>query len=388
MTAAPSRWDRDDLEPRIAHVLARKLRRRDQGPYSARTDAQVTAQLEALFRAEGLTGIRITDLARMTGGASKEQFAFTLAHDDARTPERLVLRMDPWMGIVETCRGREAELLAAFAGVVPVPPLRFVDADGEHLGAPGFVMSMVEGAAAPSDVELAAVSGIGIRFAHWIPTLAPQFVDNLARIHAFDWANAGLRYFDAPSAGTTQAAQRQVNWWMRVWEDDLVEPDPLVTLTERWLRENAPVCEAPVVVHGDYRIGNFMFVEPSGDFSAVLDWELAHLGDYHEDLGWCVQRLFTTPGDEGEPLVCGLFPREAFLARYAEATGREVDLATVRYYEILSAWKCVIINNATACCAAREGQSHQDLVLSWLAFGTAVFRDEIVRLMREAEASA
>lgn len=386
MSAPATHWDRDDIESRIAHVLARKMGRRDQGSYSARTDEQVTAQLENLFRTEGLEDVRISHLARMTGGASKEQFAFSLTHAGAEKPERLVLRMDPWMGIVETCRGREAELLETFADIVPVPPLRAVDADGDHLGAPGLVTAMVPGATAPSDVPLAAVSGIGIRFAHWIPRLAPQFVDNLARIHAFDIAQAGLRYFDLPAAGTTQAAMRQINWWMRVWEDDLVEPDPLVTLTERWLREHAPVCAEPVLVHGDYRLGNFMFTEPDGNFSAVLDWELAHVGDFHEDLGWCVQRLFSTPVDGGESLVCGLLTRDDFLANYEAASGRTVDREVVRYYEILSAWKCIIINNATACCAAREGQSHQDLVLTWLSFGSAVFRDEIVRLIREAEA--
>ena len=97
-----SRWDRDDLEARIAHVLARKMRRRDQGVYAARTDQQVTAQLAALFAHEGLRAVEIRDLARMTGGGSKEQFAFSLSHATARAPERLVLRMDPWMGIVET----------------------------------------------------------------------------------------------------------------------------------------------------------------------------------------------------------------------------------------------------------------------------------------------
>lgn len=384
MTAPAPRWNRDDLEPRIDHVLRRKLARRSLGPYSARSDAAVTAGLAALFRARGLDGVRIDGLARMTGGGSKEQFAFTLVHDGAPGPEALVLRMDPWMGIVETCRGREAELLAAFAGVVPVPPLRFVDADGEHLGAPGLITARIAGATAPSDLGGAAVSGIGIRFGHWIPRLAPQFVGHLVRIHAFDWRRAALRYFDPPAAGTTQAALRQVNWWMRVWEDDLVEPDPLVTLTARWLREHAPVCAQPVVVHGDYRIGNFLFVEPGGEFSGVLDWELAHLGDYHEDLAWCLQRLFSTPGDDGRPLACGLLPREEFLAAYVAAGGRPVDPATLRYYEILGAWKCIVINNATACCAAREGQSHQDVVLAWLAFSSAVFRDEIVQRLREA----
>ncbi|MGB1880624.1 MAG: phosphotransferase family protein [Gammaproteobacteria bacterium] len=386
MSVQAPRWDRDDLEPRIAHVLSRKMQRREQGGYSARTDEQVTRQLEDLFRASGLRDIRISQLARMTGGASKEQFAFTLEHGEASAPERMVLRMDPWMGIVETCRGREAELLQTYAGIVPVPPLRFVDADGEHLGAPGLITALVPGATAPTDVDTAAVSGIGIRFAHWIPKLAPQFVDNLAQIHLHDWQADGLSYFEAPQAGTTQAAQRQVNWWSRVWREDLVEPDPLATFVERWLREHAPVCARPVMVHGDYRIGNFMFVEPSGAFSAVLDWELAHPGDFHEDLAWCVQRLFSTPGTDGEPLICGLLPRAEFLSRYADATGFTVDPSIVRYYEILSAWKCIVINNATACCAARESQSHQDIVLTWLSFSTAVFRDEIVRLIREAEA--
>jgi aminoglycoside phosphotransferase (APT) family kinase protein len=384
--AKATHWDRDDLEPRIAHVLERKMRRRGTGAYSARTDLQVTQQLETLFRAEGLRGVRISALARMTGGASKEQFAFTLEHADAGTPERLLLRMDPWMGIVETCRGREAQLLAAFAEVVPVPPLRFVDADGEHLGQPGLITALVEGHTAPTDVEIRAVTGVGIRFEHWIPKLAPQFVDNLARIHAFDWRQAKLSYFDAPAPGTSQAALRQVNWWARVWQQDLIEPDPLATLTERWLREHAPVCMEPVVVHGDYRIGNFMFAEPSGAFTAVLDWELGHLGDFHEDLAWCVQHLFTTPGTNGERLICGLLPRDEFLARYAATTGRTINPDVLRYYEILNAWKCIVINNATACCAARESQSHQDLVLTWLAFGTAVFADQIVALLREADA--
>ena len=373
-------WHSEDIESRIAHVLARKMARRGQGGYSARSVAEVTAQLDALFAHEGLREVRISALTRMTGGASKEQFAFTLQHADAAAPERLVLRMDPWMGIVETCRGREAQMLKAFAGVVPVPTLRFVDADGLYLGQPGLITRWVSGNTAPTDIAAEAVTGVGIRFEHWIARLAPQFVANLARIHALDWRRAELAYFDAPAPGTPQAALRQVNWWSRVWQQDLVEADPLVTAVGRWLRENAPVCERPVVVHGDYRIGNFMFVEPSGEFSAVLDWELAHLGDFHEDLAWSVQRLFGTPRADGELLISGLMPRDEFFQRYAEAAGVKINLDTIRYYEILNAWKCIIINNSSACRAARESQSHQDLVLTWMAFGSAVFMAQLDEL--------
>ena len=383
-TSAPvARQDRDDIEARIAHVLARKMARRDSGAYSARSDAQVATQLAALFAHEGLSGVDISALARMTDGASKEQFAFTLKHAGAPAAERLVLRMDPWMGIVETCRGREAQVLTAFEGIVPVPPLGYVDADGNYLGQPGLITRMVAGNTAPTDIAASAVSGVGIRFDHWIPKLAPQFITHLARIHAFDCSSANLSYFDAPAPGTRQAALRQINWWARVWQQDCEEADPLATLVERWLRENAPVCAQPVLVHGDYRIGNFMFVEPSGEFSAVLDWELAHIGDFHEDLAWSVQRLFGTPRADGELLICGLLPRAEFFSRYMQATGAVIDLDTIRYYEVLNAWKCVVINSASACCAARLGQSHQDLVPTWLALCTAVFSDQINGLLRD-----
>ncbi len=385
-TAAPAlRWDKNDLEPRIAHVLERKLRLRALGPYRARSDSDVRTMLMRLFAAHELSGIRIEALARMTGGASKEQFAFMLHHDGCRAGERLVLRMDPRQSIVETCRGRESQVLAAMAGVVPVPPVRFVDADGEHLGQPGLITAFVPGVTRPSELAGRSVSGIGTRFDAWIDRLAPQFVDNLAHIHAFDWHAAALPDFAVPAPGTRQAALRQVNWWARAWEQDVVEAIPIVSLAERWLREHAPVCSAPVMVHADYRIGNFMFEEPSGRFSAVLDWEMAHIGDFHEDLAWSVQRLFGTWRDDGELLISGLLPRGEFFAHYEAASGRRIDLTTVRYYEVLNAYKCATINLATGLRAATESLSHQDLLLNWLACAGAVFLAQIVELIQGAD---
>jgi aminoglycoside phosphotransferase (APT) family kinase protein len=127
-----------------------------------------------------------------------------------------------------------------------------------------------------------------------------------------------------------------------------------------------------------------MFVEPSGEFSAVLDWELAHLGDFHEDLAWSVQRLFGTPREDGELLISGLMTRNDFFERYAQAAGVTINPDTIRYYEILNAWKCIIINNSSACRAALESQSHQDLVLTWMAFGSAVFMAQLDELMGTA----
>jgi aminoglycoside phosphotransferase (APT) family kinase protein len=375
--------DRDDLEPRVRHVLERKLVRRATGPYSARTDAQVDAALRRLFAAEGLRDVRIDGLRRMAGGASKEQFAFTLRHAGASEPERLVLRMDPLESIAETCRLREAQILRAMDGVVPVPRVRFVDPEGEHLGHPGLITSFVAGVTKPTDLVSATVSGVGTRYGpHWVSRLAPQFLKYLVAIHDFDWRRASLDDFAAPRAGSRDAALRQVNWWARVWRDDVTEPVPLVTWTERWLREHAPLCAQPVVVHGDYRIGNFMFVEPSGDFSAVLDWELAHLGDFHADLGWVVQKLFGGWDDAGRFLVCGLMSREEFLERYEKLSGRTIDPETLRYYEVMSAWKCAVMNLGPAIRAPLAGNNHQDLLLTWLATAASVFLQDIVALVR------
>ena len=372
------RWDRSDMEPRIAEILDRKLRVRSAGPYAAKTDREVAAMLRRVFVANGFKGVGIERIERMTGGASKEQFAFTLKHDGCEDGERLVLRMDPLESTAQTCRGREAEIQSAMFGVVPVAPVVYVDADGTTLGQPGMITRFVHGVTKPSDIRGSSVSGIGSRYDAWASKLAPQFVDGLARIHRFDWRAHNLSYFQAPQAGTSQAALRQVNWWSRVWWDDLVEPVPVVTLAERWLRENAPVCDRPVVVHGDYRIGNFMFEEPSGRFTAVLDWELAHIGDFHEDIAWVTQKLFGRRCEDGEFLVCALLPRREFIEQYEAKSGNRVDPERLRYYEILNAYKCAVMDLGAAMRAAHQGNNHQDLVLTWLGSAGAVFLNQLV----------
>jgi hypothetical protein len=103
-------WDRSEMEPRIRYVLERTLRLRDTGPYRPKSDTQVTDMLTRFFEAKGLEDIVISGVERMSGGASKEQFAFTLGHRANPSGERLVLRMDPLEAIAQTCRGREGEI--------------------------------------------------------------------------------------------------------------------------------------------------------------------------------------------------------------------------------------------------------------------------------------
>lgn len=381
MDAAP----RSDIEPSIGTMLDERLLRRNSGPYSAVTTNDVAARLARLLNAAGLTEFRIEALARMPGGASKEQFWFELVTPAWR--ERMVLRMDPLEGIVETCRHREVEILSALHGHVPVAEIRFADCAGKHLGQPGIVTSFVSGVTKPPVAGGQVLTGIGTAFdATWRARLTPHFVSNLAAIHKLPWRAASLPHYQAPLDHPQQAALWQLNWWARVWREDAPHPYPLLTLAEHWMRANLPACTTPVLVHGDYRTSNFMFDAQTGAYTAVLDWELAHIGDFHEDLAYSMQALFAGAPVEGESLVSGLLPRAEFLARYTQATGHAVDERSLGFYEIFAAYKLAAMNLGTSPGIAKRRNNHQDVVLTYLSPVGHVFLSQLAdALAREMQ---
>ena len=369
-----STLSRDDLEPRIREILVAKMTRRLTGPYKVRTEPEVTACLDLLYQAKS----GVSSLRRMSGGASKEQFVFTLR--DVRDG-KLVLRLDPLEGLIETCRYRESEVMRALYGTVPVPLILLVDGEGEFLGQPGIVVEFVSGAAKPPEA-LAAVSGLQTRFSPaWVARLAPQFMDYLVRIHAFDFRNAELSHFGVPDAHPLQPALWQVNWWSKVWRDDATDACPMIALAEEWLRRNLPSCNTPVLLHGDYRTGNYLFDPETGSFTAVLDWELAHIGDFHEDLAWNLQPVFAQRDEDGALLFSGLFKRDEFVRAYEAASGRKVVPETLHFYEVLNAWKAAIIDLATCLASASEGNNHQDVLLTWLASSGHTHLEHIAEIL-------
>jgi aminoglycoside phosphotransferase (APT) family kinase protein len=114
----------------------------------------------------------------------------------------------------------------------------------------------------------------------------------------------------------------------------------------------------------------------------VLDWELAHLGDFHLDLAWATQRLFGALDERGEFLVAGLMPRAEFLERYEKLSRRSIDPEKLHYYEVLNAWKCAAMQLGPGVRVPLEGNSHQDLVLSWLASAASVLLRDLVAILR------
>jgi aminoglycoside phosphotransferase (APT) family kinase protein len=315
----------------------------------------------------------------MGGGASKEQFAFMLACDDA-APRRCVLRMDPLEAAVLTSRAREFECLRAMWGVVPVPEALWVDVDGSALGRPGLVTSFVDGVTKPSTAQ-SNVSGFGTVLGQELrDALKRPFIRHLVEIHAFDWRKAELQSFQAPAADPRQAARWQLNAWASIWRADALDAIPLLTLVETWLRANLPAARELVLVHSDYRTGNYLFDEATREITAILDWELVHIGDFHQDLAWIAIRSWSHVED-GVLLASGLLSEAELCERYHAATGRAVDPHSLYFYQVLGLYQCVVICLGTSLRAAHEAHNHQDVLLSWLAAAGHAFQLDLVELM-------
>lgn len=373
-----------DLEPGIAEVLRRRAARKTNEPYHARSEAEVGVALRKLLD-HVAPDATFEGLARMGGGASKEQFVFDLTGNPA-TDGRYVLRMEPLQSISESDRRREHELLHAYQGLVPAPVPVWLDADGEYLGQPGAVMRFVGGVTKPTASGL-TVSGLGTVLGPDLRgPIGDQFLEHLVGIHGLDWRTAELPSFSVPDADPQQAARWQVNWWAQVWREDRVQSVPMVALGERWLRDNLPACTDLVMVHGDYRTGNYLFDEDSRNITAILDWELAHIGDPHEDLAWAIQRLFGSV-ENGKWYAGGMYSREEFLSRYEEMSGRTVDPVALHFYEVLAAWECLVIVLGTGPRSALDQHNHQDILLTWLAAVGHIFHTEVCDLIERGPQS-
>jgi aminoglycoside phosphotransferase (APT) family kinase protein len=371
-----------DVEPSIATVLARKMRKRGAGAYRPRTEADVLPLLQRFVGLQpGFERHQVDQVARLAGGASKEQFRFDVTGPDGQA-QRLVLRMDPPESVVETSRVREFQALRAFEPVVPVPHAMWMDAEGEHFGTPALITSFVRGVTKPAGAPGGNVSGLGINVgAEWREVLAEPFMRHMVAIHGFDWRNAELQAYAVPDADPQQAARRQIDWWTQVWLEDAVDPDPMIPAVEGWLRDHMPACSDFVFCHSDYRTGNYLIDEDKRSISSILDWELAHLGDFHDDVAWVTCKVFGHQDESGQFLVSGLMPREQFLERYTQLSGRTIDPKTLHFYEVLNSYKVCVIMLASAYRTAVEAHNHQNVLQTWLVPCGHVFAAEVCRLI-------
>jgi aminoglycoside phosphotransferase (APT) family kinase protein len=166
--------------------------------------------------------------------------------------------------------------------------------------------------------------------------LPQQMGEQLARIHRLDPAREDLGFLPASDAGCSPA-QTALNRAARQL-DRFGEPHPALELALRWLRAHAPACPTPVLVHGDFRIGNLM-VGPDG-LRGIFDWEFAHLGDPAEDLAWPCVRSWRFGHDALR--LGGIGQPEEFFEAYLKAGGTAFDSRAVQYWEILGNFRWAV----------------------------------------------
>lgn len=242
--------------------------------------------------------------------------------------EQLIVRRDPLGGLLETDRAAEHAVLAALAGTdVPAPQVRWLDATGDALGRPSLVMVR-----APGECDYFVLNG-----PRPLPErveLARRFCALLATVHGADWRGSGLgaTLADPGPAAATVA----LDGWEAVLRRDQLEPYPELELASRWLRANAPTSPRTTLVHGDFKPGNVLL--EGTELVALLDWELAHLGDPHEDLGWITQPLRAR-----EHLIDGAWEREDLLRHYEALTGTTVDRTAVAWWNVLACYKTAVM---------------------------------------------
>jgi aminoglycoside phosphotransferase (APT) family kinase protein len=309
------------------------VRTRAEGAANDREPLLVLEGLLPFLDAHGL-GAGEPEIAPVGDGHSNVTFAVT------RGDARFVVRRPPRGPLPPSAHDvlREARVLRALAGHARVPAVLAVCDDPAVVGAPFYVMELVDGHVLTSAVPPELDDPADKR------RIGEELVDALVEIHAVDWQAAGLEGFGKP----TGYLERQLRRFLGLWEHNRTREIPAVESVGAWLTANLPTSGPATVVHGDFRLGNTMFARAApARLVTVLDWEMSTIGDPLADLGYLctlwVDRddpsggMFELNGvtrEEGFPL------RAELVARYEERSGR--SMTDIRWYQTLALWKSIV----------------------------------------------
>jgi aminoglycoside phosphotransferase (APT) family kinase protein len=250
---------------------------------------------------------------------------------------------------------REFRVLTALAASeVPVPRARVYCEDADVIGTPFYVMDYQPGRIF-TDPLLPEVDR-SERAA-----LYDAMNDALARLHRFDWAGAGLADFGKP----TQYVARQLARWSRQYLDARTEVVPAMDDLGAWLAAHVPARESTALTHGDFRIGNLIFDEHAPRVVAVLDWELATLGEPLCDLAYTCMTYHLTARDPVAPGFVGIdtealgIPAEReYVEAYARRCGLE-DVDDWRFYLAFSLYRTAAMQHGVYCRALAGNASSE-----------------------------
>lgn len=269
--------------------------------------------------------LTIADIRQLTGGASRETWSIDISRPD-RAPTQVILRRDPpGHGEPDRMRAEVACLNAAKQAHVPVPTVLASGDTAAGIDAPYILMEKISGEALPKKIQRDP------EFDDIRSNLAEQMGHVIGQIHQSD-----LQYLGQLDTSDPVDAIEQV---YKAFD----EPRPAVEIGLHWLRHNPPEARPQALVHGDFRLGNLL-IDHAG-INAVLDWELAHLGNPIEDLGWLCVRSWRF--GSAAP-VAGIGSREQLLDGYERATDTRPSQAELHWWEVFGTLKWLVLSRHQA----------------------------------------
>jgi aminoglycoside phosphotransferase (APT) family kinase protein len=233
---------------------------------------------------------------------------------------------------------REARLLTALQPTaVRTPRVLAVCDDTEVIGAPFYVMEQVQGDVVTTSMPTALDNPAQRELA------ADQLVEALVELHAADWTTIGLEGFGKP----TGYLERQLRRFNGLWEHNKTREIPEFERVARWLADNLPESPPATIVHGDYRLGNVIFAPGTpARLAAILDWEMATIGDPLADVGYMMihwRQADDPPGAkfnlQSVTIEPGFPTRREIVSRYERRSGRSMH--ALDWYVTLAMWKAV-----------------------------------------------
>ena len=290
----------------------------------------LTAFIDRAVDEPGSGPVRVTKI-----GQGRSNLTFRVERDG----RAWVLRRPPMGDLPETAHDmmREHRVLSALHGTpVRVPKPAAACADPGVIGVPFYLMEEIPGVVIREREPEAYTADDRYR-------IGMEAIDALAELHTVDYAAAGLGDLGKADGYT----RRQVERWSKQWAFMKTRELEDVDAVRTWLEEHCPDTYPHAVVHGDYKLDNVVFTaEPPARLLAILDWEMATLGDPLADVGY----LMNFWPEDGDPTIYGLpqptqqpgYPSKIeLLARYEQKTGYAMtDLA---FYRTLALWKLAIL---------------------------------------------
>ena len=275
--------------------------------------------------------LRCKAIKRIFGGASRETYKVELKDQKVKKSFKVIYRRSQKSSLIET--DQETEFLAylAFQNTpIPVPQLLILEKSSKPLGAPFLVMEEVKGeASSPFDRMF---------YKPYQKTLGKQFWSILGRIASFDYGEEELiKVLKKPTE--EQVWKLELDYWVGVIREDSLGKEPILEAAIRELYRSPPQPAQQIsLVHGDYRNGNFLIKKDK--ITAILDWEMVHLGDPLEDLGWALSPIWCWE-ENSKPAY--LISRKAGLDIWKKESGLKIDNTALTWWELFSCVKGLAI---------------------------------------------